>query len=191
MGCSQLWNVRGCGLSIVGAWLWTIQGHGLSVVVGWNTDCSRTLPLPGHHRDIRRDVSAGIRQIFGGRQNLIQLRGNAYGNNSWHRLCARIRNPIVCRRSSRQCIARFIRLRSTLHPPPDAGSFAFRISCTRGFSRQFIYLELKAHFLIMNLTSNPHDIRLKMESAATFLSHKMVRKLQGCWSNLQATSSPS
>jgi hypothetical protein len=40
-----------------------------------------------------------------------------------------------------------IRLRSTLHPPPGSGNFAFRISRTRGFSRQFIYLELKAHFL--------------------------------------------
>jgi hypothetical protein len=31
----------------------------------------------------------GIRQIFGGRQNLIKIRGNAYGKNSWHGLCAR------------------------------------------------------------------------------------------------------
>ena len=61
--------------------------------------------------------------------------------------CARIQNPIVCRRSSRQCIARLIRLRSTLHPPPGSGNFAFRISRTRGFSRHFDYLELKAHFL--------------------------------------------
>jgi hypothetical protein len=61
--------------------------------------------------------------------------------------CARIQNSIICRRSSRQCIARLIRLRSTLHPPPGSGSFAFRISRTRGISRQFIYLELKAHFL--------------------------------------------
>jgi hypothetical protein len=30
--------------------------------------------------------------------------------------------PIMCRRSSRQCIARLIRLRSTLHPPPGSGS---------------------------------------------------------------------
>jgi hypothetical protein len=32
-------------------------------------------------------------------------------------------NPvsIVCRRSSRQCIARLIRLRSTLHTPPGSG----------------------------------------------------------------------
>ena len=60
--------------------------------------------------------------------------------------CARIQNSIICRRSSRQCIARLIRLRSTLHPPPGSGSFAFRISRTRGFSRQFICLELKTHF---------------------------------------------
>jgi hypothetical protein len=35
-------------------------------------------------------------------------------------------NPdsMICRRSSRQCIARLIRLRSTLHPPPGSGSFA-------------------------------------------------------------------
>jgi hypothetical protein len=38
--------------------------------------------------------------------------------------------PIMCRRSSRQCIARLIRLRSTLHPPPGSGSFASRISRT-------------------------------------------------------------
>jgi hypothetical protein len=38
-------------------------------------------------------------------------------------------------------------LRSTLHPPSGSGSFAFRISRTRGFSRQFNYLELKARFL--------------------------------------------
>ena len=38
---------------------------------------------------------------------------------------------------------------------------------------------MAAHFLIMNLTSNPHDIRLKMESAATCLPHQTVRKLQG------------
>ena len=36
--------------------------------------------------------------------------------------------PIMCRRSARQCIARLIRLRSTLHPPPGSGSFAFMIS---------------------------------------------------------------
>jgi len=40
-----------------------------------------------------------------------------------------------------------IRLRSTLHPPPGSGSFAFRISRRTGFSRQFNHLELKAHFL--------------------------------------------
>jgi transposase-like protein len=45
-------------------------------------------------------------------------------------------NPIICRRSSRQCLARLIRLRSTLHPPPGSVSFAFRISRTRGFSSQ-------------------------------------------------------
>jgi len=61
--------------------------------------------------------------------------------------CARIQNPIICRRSSRQCIARLIRLRSTLHSPPGSGIFAFRISRTRGFSRQSNYLELKAQFL--------------------------------------------
>jgi len=93
-------------------------------------------------------------------------------------------------RSSRQCIAHLIRLRSTLHPPPASGSFAFRISRTREFSRQFIYLELKARFLKMSLTNNPRDFRLQMESTATCLSYKMVRKLQGCWSNLQVTSSP-
>jgi hypothetical protein len=73
-------------------------------------------------------------------------------------VCAN-RDSIMCRRSARQCIARLIRLRSTLHPPPGSGSFAFRISRTREFSRQFIYLELKARFLKMSLTSNPHDIR--------------------------------
>ena len=38
-------------------------------------------------------------------------------------------NPdsIVCRRSSHQSIARLIRLRSRLHPPPGSGSFASRI----------------------------------------------------------------
>jgi hypothetical protein len=35
--------------------------------------------------------------------------------------------PIMCRRSARQCIARLIRLRSTLHPPPGSGDFASRI----------------------------------------------------------------
>jgi hypothetical protein len=44
-------------------------------------------------------------------------------------------------------IARLIRLRSTLHPPPGSGSFAFRISRTTEFSRQFNHLELKAQFL--------------------------------------------
>jgi hypothetical protein len=34
-----------------------------------------------------------------------------------------------------------------LDTPPGSGSFAFRISRTRGFSRQSNYLELKAHFL--------------------------------------------
>ena len=34
---------------------------------------------------------------------------------------------MVCRRSSRQCIARLIRLRSTLHPPPGSGNFASMI----------------------------------------------------------------
>ena len=60
--------------------------------------------------------------------------------------CARIQNSIICRRSSRQCIARLIRLRSTLHPPSGSGNFAFRISRTRGFSRQSNYMELKAHY---------------------------------------------
>ena len=79
-----------------------------------------------------------------------------------------------------------------LHIGPAARlrEFAFRISRTRGFSRQFIYLELKARFLKMSLTNNPRDFRLQMESTATCLSYKMVRKLQGCWSNLQVTSSP-
>ena len=74
--------------------------------------------------------------------------------------CARIQNPIICRRSSRQCIARLIRLRSTLHPPPGSGNFAFRISRTRGFSRQSNYLELKAHFLKL-LTFRPKRRRIK------------------------------
>ena len=34
---------------------------------------------------------------------------------------------IVCRRSSRQSIARLIRLRSRLHPPPGSGNFASMI----------------------------------------------------------------
>jgi hypothetical protein len=33
----------------------------------------------------------------------------------------------MCRRSPRQCIARLIRLRSTLHPPPGSGDFASMI----------------------------------------------------------------
>jgi hypothetical protein len=33
-----------------------------------------------------------------------------------------------------------------LHPPSGSGDFASRISRKRGFSRQFIYLELTAHF---------------------------------------------
>jgi hypothetical protein len=41
--------------------------------------------------------------------------------------CARIRGVIMCRRSSRQCIARLIRLRSTLHPPPGSGNLASMI----------------------------------------------------------------
>jgi hypothetical protein len=61
--------------------------------------------------------------------------------------CARIQNSIVCRRSSRQSIARLIRLRSTLHPPPGSVSFAFRISRTRGFSLKSNYLESMAHLL--------------------------------------------
>jgi len=34
-----------------------------------------------------------------------------------------------------------------LDTPPGSGNFAFRISRTTGFSRQFNHLELKAHFL--------------------------------------------
>jgi hypothetical protein len=37
-----------------------------------------------------------------------------------------IRGVMICRRSSRQCIARLIRLRS-LHPPPGSGDFASMI----------------------------------------------------------------
>ena len=40
---------------------------------------------------------------------------------------ASVPDSMICRRSSRQCIARLIRLRSTLHPPPGSGSFASRI----------------------------------------------------------------
>jgi hypothetical protein len=47
-------------------------------------------------------------------------------------------NPvsIVCLRSSRQCIARLIRLRSTLHPPPGSGVLllgfgAWSIACDK------------------------------------------------------------
>ena len=35
--------------------------------------------------------------------------------------------PIICRRAARQSIARLIRLRSRLHPPPGSGDFASRI----------------------------------------------------------------
>jgi hypothetical protein len=35
----------------------------------------------------------------------------------------------------RKCIARLIRLRSTLHPPPGSGSFAFRFRAREDFSR--------------------------------------------------------
>src|SRR6266496_3773848 len=46
--------------------------------------------------------------------------------------------PIICRRSARQCIARLIRLRSTLHPPPGSGDFAFRISRTEDYFTKVI-----------------------------------------------------
>ena len=66
--------------------------------------------------------------------------------NSWHGLCARIQNSIVCRRSSRQGKTLRCAASSTVDPPPGSGSFAFRISRTRKFSRQTNYLELKAQF---------------------------------------------
>jgi hypothetical protein len=46
--------------------------------------------------------------------------------------------PIMCRRSSRQCIARLIRLRSTLHPPPDSGDFASMILRTENCFTEMI-----------------------------------------------------
>ena len=43
---------------------------------------------------------------------------------------------IVCRRSSRQCLARLIRLRSTLHPPPGSGFLPLRFRARRIACRQ-------------------------------------------------------
>jgi hypothetical protein len=40
---------------------------------------------------------------------------------------------MICRRSARQCIARLIRLRSTLHPPSGSEDFASRILRRGGF----------------------------------------------------------
>jgi hypothetical protein len=73
-------------------------------------------------------------------------------------VCAN-RDSIVCRRSARQSIALLIRLRSKLtrRPVPEVLLLGFR--AREGFYANSIYLELKAHFLKMSLTSNPHDIR--------------------------------
>jgi hypothetical protein len=59
--------------------------------------------------------------------------------NSWHGLCARNQNSIVCRRSSRQGKTLRCAASSTVDPPPRSGSFAIRISRMRRFSRHFFY----------------------------------------------------
>ena len=93
--------------------------------------------------------------------------------------CARIQNSIICRRSSRQCIARLIRLRSTLHPPPGSGSFAFRISRTRGFSRQFNYLELKAHFLkLLTFRLKRRTINVTVSTETNILIQRAAAELK-------------
>src|ERR1017187_4057392 len=43
---------------------------------------------------------------------------------------------MICRRAARQCIARLIRLRSTLHPPPGSWDFASRILRRGALSRR-------------------------------------------------------
>jgi len=159
------------------SWPGTVHSWCLTV------DCSWL--LPGHSTRHSQDISADSRRIFGGRKNLIWLRGNACSmkihdecwmsllksNLNWrsaeseiftlnivecsrqhhvtHPLAAVCANwdSMVCCRSSRQSIARLIRLRSRLHPPSGFGSFAFKISRTRGFFTRFDYLEVKAHFL--------------------------------------------
>ena len=85
--------------------------------------------------------------------------------NSWHGLCARIQNLIVCRRSSRQCLARLIRLRSTLHPPPGSGEFASRILRAEHFHGENMKGK-KAAILSANLFTLPG---LHFDSAVLFI----------------------
>ena len=94
--------------------------------------------------------------------------------------CARIQNSIVCRRSSRQCIARLIRLRSTLHPPPGSGNFAFRISRTRGFSRQFNYLELSSILKVLTLRLKRRTINCNREHRDRHFNQARLCRTQDC-----------
>jgi hypothetical protein len=98
--------------------------------------------------DVRRDISADVRRIFGRLKNLIRLRvTRAPCDNSWHGLCARIQNSIMCRRSSRQGKTLRCATSSTIDPSPGSGSFAFMISRRRGFSHHFHLLGIASTLL--------------------------------------------
>jgi hypothetical protein len=72
--------------------------------------------------------------LFNGKTHLVKLLKSEVKCDSKQSFrgaiarCMRVnRDSMVCRRSARQSIARLIRLRSRLHPPPGSGSLPFRI----------------------------------------------------------------
>ena len=94
--------------------------------------------------------------------------------------CARIQNSIVCRRSSRQCIARLIRLRSTLHPPPGSGSLLLGFRAREYFSRQFNYLELSSILKVLTLRLKRRTINCNREHRDRHFNQARRCRTQDC-----------
>jgi hypothetical protein len=94
---------------------WSRKGRGMSAPCP--TGCPRPCPVR---------VPASVRAVSA--LMAAKVPGQSTGWPSQVRkMSANSPQSIMCRRSSRQCIARLIRLRSTLHPPPGSGSFASMI----------------------------------------------------------------
>jgi hypothetical protein len=125
----------------LGAWLWTVRGLSTAnaarrlarmLATRLATGCQQAKQHPKH-----------FARNHARHKNLIWLRGNACLMKIHGMGCVRESKIQLCvARSSRQCLARLIRLRSTLHPPPGSGSFAFRFRARENFhASSFIWVQ--------------------------------------------------
>jgi predicted nucleotidyltransferase len=83
-------------------------------------------------------------------------------------------SPVVA-----SCITRLIRLRSTLHPPPGSGSFAFRISRTIGFSRLFNHFGIEGTFLkLLTFRLKTRRINISVSTETNILVQRAATELK-------------